>query len=392
MLGMTREAPSTRSGWLLVIPLGLAPGLVLAMALAIGCGADQKKSRYSRHKAQLTLGQMEQTGLVLGEFALAGDDAILDGDTIKVAGIATTLRLLAIDTEETFKNQADLRASENDFKAYLAAKRKGKSRPVKAATPMGEEAKKWAKKFFDGVDKVRLERDHAKEVRGRYNRYLAYVLAWRDGKWVNYNVECVRAGMSPYFTKYGYSRRFHEQFVQAENEARQARRGIWSPNAQGYPDYPERKAWWDARAEFIQAFERDATGRDDYIVLTNWDSIRRLEANLDREVTLLASVSSISLGDRGPTRVMLGRRQRSDFPLIFFDKDVFGSCGIAGLQGEFVRVSGSVSLYHNKRRNSKELQIVVTRPGQIIGSSVPESTASAERAQSAVSPSHGIAP
>ena len=51
------------------------------------------------------------------------------------------------------------------------------------------------------------------EIRDRYDRYLAYVFAEIDGKWVNYNVECVRAGMSPYFMKYGYSQRFHADFV-----------------------------------------------------------------------------------------------------------------------------------------------------------------------------------
>ena len=106
----------------------------------------------------------------------------------------------------------------------------------------------WAKKWFEGVGKVRIERDDPAEIRDRYNRYLAYVLAKKNGVWVNYNVECVRAGMAPYFTKYGYSRRFHKEFVAALAEAKAAHRGIWAPGAMAAPDYPEREAWWNARA------------------------------------------------------------------------------------------------------------------------------------------------
>ena len=185
--------------------------------------------------------------VVIGEFGLT---KIIDGDTVGVDGLDSSLRLLGIDTEETYKNQADRLASDADFVKYLADKRAGHSRPVKAATPLGEDAKTWAKHFFAGVDKVRLERDNPRQIRGRYNRYLAYVFAFKNGQWVNYNVEAVRAGMSPYFTKYGYSRRFHQEFVDAEREAKAAHLGIWDPTKLHYPDYAERKPWWTARAEF----------------------------------------------------------------------------------------------------------------------------------------------
>ncbi|MEM9493684.1 MAG: thermonuclease family protein, partial [Myxococcota bacterium] len=357
-------------------------GLVgLAAALVVGlcsCSPVAQTSRYDRKQAQAALARFEAPGLVIGEFKLA-PKAVLDGDTIKVSGIDTSLRLLAIDSEETFKDDADRRAANRDFEAYLASKRTG-DRPAKAATPLGEAAKDWAKDFFAGVKTVRLERDHPKEVRGRFNRYLTYVFAQKDGVWVNYNIECVRAGMSPYFSKYGYSRRFHDEFVAAEREARAAQRGVWDPNKQHYRDYDERKKWWDARANFIQDFERAAVDRDDFIVLTNWDALKRLERSKDREVTLLAAVGQITLGDRGPTRVMLSRRQFADFALVFFDKDVFGSSGIADYAGEFVRVRGRVSTYNNKRRGRTELQMVINRPGQIIGSSVIKFLPESERA------------
>jgi endonuclease YncB( thermonuclease family) len=353
------------------VRLNTAAVALAALATAsTSCAPSRQAQRYSRDKVQTSLKRLETPGLVLGEFALAGKP-VLDGDTIRVEGLDSTMRLLALDCEETLKDEQSRRDVEDDWPKYLIDKRHGGKHPVKAGTPMGEEAKKYAIKFFEGVRTVRLERDHPKEIRDRYDRYLAYVVVQRGGKWVNYNVEAVRAGMSPYFTKYSYSRRFHDEFVAAEKEAREAKRGIWRPGAQAYQDYAERKAWWDARAEFIKAFERDASGRSDFIELTHWDSIRSIEKNLGQEITVLGTVSRIALGDRGPTRVMLGRRMFSDFTIVFFDKDVFASSGIDRYEGEFVRVTGVVNEYKNKYTNKRQLQVIVSLPSQVVGSEIP---------------------
>ncbi len=117
---------------------------------------------------------------------------------------------------------------------------------------MGEKATEFAEAFFADAEVVRLERDDPKDIRGRFGRLLAYAFVEKNGRWTSYNVECVRAGMSPYFTKYGYSHRFHNQLSHAEAEAREAGRGIWDPRSKGYGDYEERKAWWNARADFIR--------------------------------------------------------------------------------------------------------------------------------------------
>jgi len=344
----------------------LAAALAAAVALsAAGCFGGSKAVRRA-HKAELQerLRRLETPGLVIGEFPLA-KNAVVDGDTLKVAGLNASLRLTGLDTEETFKSEADRRLFEMGWEHYLKTKKGKSNHPVKAATPLGEDAKKFAKEFFAEVDSVRLERDHPKEIRGRFNRYLAYVFARKNGEWVNYNVEAVRAGMSPYFMKYAYSRRFHDQFATAQEEARAAQRGIWRPGAQAYPDYDERLRWWEARARYIQAFEQEAEGREDFIVLTHWDSMKRLEAHLEREVTVLGTVGEVKLGDRGPTVVTLSRRLFSDLQVIFFDKDVFlGSC-IGGMTGEFVRVRGPVAKYRNKHTNRETLQVVVNLPGQV---------------------------
>lgn len=340
--------------------------LVLSLSACGGAGGE----RYSRAQAQKTLKSLETPGVVIGEFALA-NDPVVDGDTVRVDGLDTTLRLLAIDTEETFKNETDRRMAEANFDDYLRAKRGDSKRPVKAATPMGEEAKEFAKQFFADIRTVRLERDHPRDIRGRFNRYLAYVWAFKDGRWQNYNVEAVRAGMSPYYTKYGYSRRYHDEFVAAEKEARAAQVGIWDPSKQHYPDYDQRKVWWDARAEFIRAFEQRAEGKEDWIVLTHWDAPRRLEDHLGKEVHLLAAVSEIRLADKGPTRVLLSRRMFSDFPLIFWDNDIFGSSGVGDYKGEFVIVRGVVTKYRNKYTGKEQLQIQISTPGQITLSDIP---------------------
>jgi len=341
--------------------------VLAAAALVLGCGPAQS-NRYQRKEAQDSLKKLGTPGLMIGEFHLT---KVTDGDTIRVDGLDSALRLVGLDAEETFKSDHDRRAAETDFNAYLVAKRGDSAHPVKAASPLGEAAKEYAKAFFKDHTHVRLERDDARELRDRYDRYLAYVFIEKDGRWINYNVECVRAGMSPYFTKYGFSRRFHDDFVAAEAEAKAASRGIWDPALPHYPDYAERKVWWDARGEFIARHQRQIDADPDFVVLTHWDSLRRLEDRVGKEVSLLATVGDIKLGDRGPTKVGLSRKMFGDFPLVFFDKDVFASSGIGAWRGEFVVVKGVVTVYQNKHTKRKQLQIVIDRAGQIVLSPIP---------------------
>jgi endonuclease YncB( thermonuclease family) len=353
------------------VPSGrLLTAVLLASLAAAGCVESAQARRFSRGQAQASLESLETPGLVIGEFALAGKP-VVDGDTIRVEGLDASLRLLAIDTEETIKDKRSARAVESDFERYLIEKRGDSSHPVKAGTPLGEAAKMFAVRFFDGVDKVRLERDDPREVRDRFDRYLAYVFVARGGVWLNYNVECVRAGMSPYFTKYSYSRRFHADFVAAEKEARAARRGIWAEGAQAYGDYDERKPWWDARAEFLKRFEEEAYGKPDHVVLTHWDAMARLDRMQGQEVTVLGLVSEVSYGQKGPSRVMLSRKMFGDLAVIFFDKDVFSASGVARYRGEFIKVTGVVSQYQNKHTKKRQLQLVVSLPSQVVGSEVP---------------------
>ncbi|MBX7078005.1 MAG: thermonuclease family protein [Nannocystaceae bacterium] len=342
-------------------------------ALLVGACAPERETlhdgRYDRGELAASLADRETPpGLLLGTFLLA-NKGVVDGDTIKVDGLDASLRLIGLDCEETFKSDKALRAYEIGFDEYLRNEQAKTERPVKIPTPLGMEAKHFAQEFFADVTEVRLERDHPKDLRDRYNRYLAYVFAKKQGRWVNYNVECVRAGMSPYFSKYGYSVRFHDDFVAAQAEARAAGRGIWNPALEHYRDYDLRLAWWDGRAEFVSTFQRAAASKDTMIPLTHWDALARLEEHVGDEVELLATVGDIVVGRGGaPTRVMLSRRMFSDFTLVFFDDEVFAASDIAKAKGEFVRVRGTVSKYRFKGKRSgdrEQLQMVIKRPEQI---------------------------
>jgi len=308
-----------------------------------------------------------QGGLLIGDYRLA-PDAVVDGDTIRVENLDNSIRLLSIDTEEKVRSKLDRAAMETDFEEYLKTKRGDAVRPKKAGTPMGDQATEFAEAFFDGVETVRLERDDPKALRGRYGRLLAYAFVQKDGKWTSYNVEAVRAGMSPYFTKYGYSQRFHNQFARAEAEARRARRGIWNADSKGYGDYAERKDWWDARADFIRASEHKAAGRDDFIVLTDWNAHAQLKEKLGEEVTVLGTVNKVQHFKR-LVRVFLDGEQGKDFQIIFFDKKVFPRSGLGRYQGEPVTVRGSIERY--KRGSYRTLQVVVSDPEQIGLPSLP---------------------
>ncbi len=304
------------------------------------------------------------TDLALGD----DDNAVIDGDTIRVEGLEDSVRLLALDTEERFHGRAERAAASKDFAQYLKDRRGDAARPQKTGTPMGEEALKFAAAFFEGIDTVRLERDDLRELRGHYGRPLAYAFVKKNGRWTSYNVECVRAGMSPYFTKYGYSHRFHNQLTHAEAEARDAKRGIWAPDARGYGDYAERKSWWNARADFIRAFEHEANRRDDFIVLTYSNALADLEEKLGQDVTVMSTIGKIE-HFKGLVRVSLDVKRGETLPVIFFERDVFRESGIERFKHEPVTVRGTVERYEKGRYRT--LQIVIEEPAQVGLPSLP---------------------
>ena len=123
---------------------------------------------------------------------------IVDGDTIVVnyKGKPEKVRLLRINTPES---------GHPDKKQNI---------------PMGKVASDYTKKRLKGKY-VDLEFEGA--FRGRYGRLLCYVFV--DG--LNFNLELVRQGLSPYYTKYGLSQKYDEEFREAERYAREHQLNIW---------------------------------------------------------------------------------------------------------------------------------------------------------------------
>ncbi len=124
---------------------------------------------------------------------------VIDGDTTDVIyqGKKERVRLLAIDTPESVHPDQ----SRNTF--------------------MDRKASKYIKSRL--TDKtVGLEFEQRK--RGKYRRLLAYVIL--DGK--NFNLELVREGWSPDYTKYGKSENHHADFVAAEKKALAKPSNIWA--------------------------------------------------------------------------------------------------------------------------------------------------------------------
>lgn len=347
--------------WIAVAIAGCNRGAATEVARANADTAAKEAHQATPQPADEPKAGVEKEGLLIGEYRLASQP-VVDGDGLRVEGIDASVRLLSLDTEERIHSKASRAAIAKDFDGYLEKKRSGKPRPQKAGTPMGEAATDFAKAFFEGAETVRLERDDPKEIRGHYGRLLAYAFVKKDGRWTSYNVECVRAGMSPYFTKYGYSHRFHNQLSHAEAEAKGAQRGIWNPKAQSYRDYDERKAWWNARADFIRAFEHEANRRSDYILLSHSDAPERLEASLGKEVTVLSTVQRIKHFKK-LTRASLAMKRGQPLPIIFFDREAFEKSGIAGYVQEPVSVRGRVERYEKGAYST--LQIVVDDPEQV---------------------------
>ena len=171
---------------------------------------------------------------------------VVDGDTIKVEinNEVESLRLICLDTEESWP---------------------GGSKPV---TNAGKLASQWAKNYF-GVDDegfpanditVDIEFDTndpvnlcLKKHRGNYGRLICYV--YKGGE--NYNIIAVEKGWSPYFVKYGRTRLYHEEFLQAEVQAQSENLAIWDPetNAGGNRrEYDQLIPWWHLRGSVVEDY------------------------------------------------------------------------------------------------------------------------------------------
>jgi micrococcal nuclease len=124
---------------------------------------------------------------------------VIDGDTIELSH-GEKVRYIGIDTPEIRERQGS----------------KWLYRPM----PYAEEAKDFNRRLVEGKP-VRLEFDVQK--RDRYNRLLAYVYA--GDKMVN--LEMVKEGYAMIYT-YPPNVKYVDEFLEAQREARENKRGLWS--------------------------------------------------------------------------------------------------------------------------------------------------------------------
>ena len=121
----------------------------------------------------------------------------VDGDTIVIEG-GIRVRFIGADTPETVK-------------------------PNWPVEPFGPEASEFTKKAIEAAgNRVRLEQDG--DQTDRYGRQLAMVYV--DG--VLLNETLIREGLAVAQLQYRYSKEMKARFKAAEDDAKKAKRGIWS--------------------------------------------------------------------------------------------------------------------------------------------------------------------
>jgi endonuclease YncB( thermonuclease family) len=192
-------------------------------------------------------------------------EKVVDGDTIHVRyhGGIEKLRLCSVDTEE---------------KIGVSAGESG----TKPSTVFGEECALWAQEFFADLaqpgetPRIGILFPEGREQRDAYGRLLCHVLL-PDG--TDFNLLLVRLGKSPYFNKYGNSVVCHDAFVAAQREAREKQLGIWNPqtNVPKTPGAPSARRpyetllpWWEARAQAIDEFRKQAKADPDHVIDAEW--------------------------------------------------------------------------------------------------------------------------
>ncbi len=124
-------------------------------------------------------------------------DRVVDGDTLVLAN-QHRVRLIGADTPETV-------------------------RPDHPVEPWGPQAAEFTRQFVAGGT-IRLEFDGPRK--DKYGRYLAHV--WVGDRMLG--KELIRAGLATAETRYSYSAEMKARLLEAQAEAQDAGRGIWSPS------------------------------------------------------------------------------------------------------------------------------------------------------------------
>lgn len=221
--------------------------------------------------------------------------SVVDGDTVKVdlRGEATNVRILALDTEESWAGS-------------------GKPR-----TPWGLKAKEEAQSFLSGGGTVTLEFPGDESVercleryRDNYGRPMAYVHA--DGK--DFQEHMIREGYSPYFTKYGYAHfdDHHRRYREAERQAQADHGGVWNQlevNGQVMRDYSTLSTWWELRAEVVQTYRRAERGSNGSLLDSRLD-YDEIAERVGERLTVFTELRSLNRAGESHVVVDIGSRSQ----------------------------------------------------------------------------------
>ena len=333
---------AARPGWIL-------PAL-LALALTLAAAPVRAEDPPAKPKDPLLIGLYP-----------ASVDCVVDADTIKVGEKRESVRIMAVDSEELFREDSDREAAAKDFAAYAKAKRGESKYPVKYGTPAGEAAREFVKGLMDGVTHIRLERDAVGDrAKGTYGRLLGHVFLVKPGGDVLLSEALIRAGHSPYFNKYGRSRRFDARLNAAQAEARKAERGIWGKDGPAhYPDYEERVRWWTKRADLVDRW-RAVAAKPDHVTLGAPDADAKLKALIGKEAVVFGVFDRELKVSSGTQRVfLLSHERRRGFPFVVFDPKVAATLDLEELGAWQVTLRGKITLYKERP------QMVIESPTQI---------------------------
>lgn len=297
----------------------------------------------------ISCSQTNDTSLVIGTFKMS---KVIDGDTFRFEGMDKSTRLLGIDTEETFKtDDAEQKTNEiaQFWDQFYKTERGDSKMPVKTDSPLGFEAWKWADDFFKDAESVRLEKEDDDRTVDIFGRYLVYLIAIKNGKEINYNVECVRQGYSPYFNKYGNSKRFHNEFVEAQNYARENKLGIWNPEKKHYPDYDERIKWWDKRADQLKSYDEKYISDENYFNLGSDRDFRRLADNVGNEITVFGSIGEV-LTKKFPYLLRISHDKNESFEIVVYEENVplLTEIDLETKREYYIYMKGKLEIYNGR--------------------------------------------
>lgn len=327
-----------------------------------GCEAPQSREASF---AEVPIGGPLAPQGTLQSATLRSGDGVIDGDTLRAVGFDQTIRLLCVDAEETFESDEDRDFARRDWDSYQAQKESKSDRFGNYGTLLGEEATAFAREFFTDGEEVFLEYQSPERTRGFFGRHLAMV--WKkgeDGSWLNFNVELVRAGLSPYFINYGRCDSYDSHFREAQREAQELRRGIWAEKSAGYRDYEERLLSWENRARQIDLYRRHFYNDSKVIKLGTDTTLAQLRLVVGERVIIFGALERHAPRAR-PPKLHFFHRFREDLVVIPAEGVDFEEFRIQFTPGEYYYVEGVVELYRGNP------QIKVDRRSFIRGGLTP---------------------